>query len=257
MILLLVCDMFARTLCDFIKYIYLLLYIIDSRQDRKSSTVLNLNFVLSQSSSLPSSVQLRSARSFPSSGLFWYSLSLHKSVHFNHCENNSSQRHDKRGRLHLHDIETVEQQFGLDSCPFTQPAAGWLSPLLLLCRHHPEPTVLGTSVGQQTKLRRQICGYNFSLWQCFFRQSAQGRSWLDSRSPFLTQNIWYLNSMTLSVVVVIDLYSILVNLNRPTVVSKNVLRKFPHASQKYCLNNCVSPHHVQCRDLASHAPQTR
>ena len=110
MILLLVCDMSARKLCDFFKYIYLLLYIIDSRQDRKSSIVLILNLVLSQPSSLSSSLQLRSGLFWYSSGLFWYSLSLHKSVNFNHCENNSSQRlraDDKRERLHLHDRNLV------------------------------------------------------------------------------------------------------------------------------------------------------
>ena len=58
-------------------------------------------------------------------------------------------------------IETVEQQFGLDSRPSTQPVARWLSPLLLLSRHHPEPTGKGTSVGRQTKLRRQIFGDSF------------------------------------------------------------------------------------------------
>ena len=60
-------------------------------------------------------------------------------------------------------IETVEQQFGLDYRPSTQPTARWLSPLLLLSRHHPEPTGLGTSVGQQSKLRRQICSDSFRL----------------------------------------------------------------------------------------------
>ena len=99
--------------------------------------------------------------SFTSSGLFWYSLSLHKSVHFNHWENNSSQRHDKTERLHLHDRNCRTTDFGLDSRPSTQPAARWLSPLLLLSRHHPEPTGMGTSVGTQYKLRCQICGDSF------------------------------------------------------------------------------------------------
>ena len=69
-----------------------------------------------------------------------------------------------REHLHLHDrTRRTAAQFGLDSRPSTQPAARWLSPLLLLSRHHPEPTGMGTSVGQKTKLRRQICGDSYPV----------------------------------------------------------------------------------------------